>query len=403
VKNVSVSTVIRGNRDLFKEINSNLLLNIIRREGQVSRKQLTDISGLSVGAVSGIVSELLLRNWILEIGEGDYTGGRRQTLIKLNSKAGYAVGLKLMEQRAVVAITNFEAEIVHYQEESRVFAADPQALARSLAAIIKAALEQSQIPPDRFFGVGVGVAGAVETNKGIVHNSPFFGWHNVPLAELIEAEIQLPVYIENDVNTLTLTEQLFGAGRHYANFVVVTIGRGIGMGLVINNQLYRGFRGGAGELGHTILVQQQRDDSAVFTSLEDIAADPAVIGDSVRVLKNGSVSLDLNTVATLADQGEPWAQAALRRSGQMLGLGLANVVNILNPELVIISGEGIIAGDHRLAPMLEAMKQYSFNGLLDNVAVVIEATDDQAWARGAASLVISKVFESPMVEARSNG
>jgi N-acetylglucosamine repressor len=377
---------VRGNQDLIKAMNRSLLLNIIRREERISRKQLTELSGLSVGAVSGIVSELLLNNWILEIGEGDYTGGRRQTLIKLNPKAGYAMGIKVMETRIIGAITNFSGEIVHYWDETTGFPKHPDEFAKHLASSIQTALKKARLETNRLFGIGVGLAGHIQSTNGIVHYSPFFGWRNVPLAQLIHQHLQLPVYIENDVNTLTITEQLFGAGRHHTNFLVVTIGRGIGLGLVINGQLYRGSRGGAGEFGHTVIAQNPRE----FATLEDIAADPTMLAEAK--------TQSLQELVKAADAGDENARQILARSGEYVGAGLANLINILNPELLIVSGEGILAGDYRLQPMLESLKKHAFIGLVDEVQIIIEPTDDKAWARGAASLVISKVFESPMLE-----
>jgi N-acetylglucosamine repressor len=377
---------VRGNQDLIKAMNRSLLLNIIRREQRISRKQLAELSGLSVGAVSGIVSELLLNNWILEIGEGDYTGGRRQTLIKLNPKAGYAMGIKVMETRIIGAITNFSGEIVHYWDETTGFPKHPDEFAKHLASSIQTALKKARLETNRLFGIGIGLAGHIQSTNGIVHYSPFFGWRNVPLAQLIHQYLQLPVYIENDVNTLTITAQLFGAGRHHTNFLVVTIGRGIGLGLVINGQLYRGTRGGAGEFGHTILMKNAGD----YASIEDLAADPALLSEGK--------AQSLQDLVRAADAGDENARQVLARSGEYVGIGLANLINILNPELLIISGEGTLAGDYRLQPMLESLKQHAFIGLVDELEIIIEPTDDKAWARGAASLVISKVFESPTLE-----
>jgi predicted NBD/HSP70 family sugar kinase len=391
-----LNTFIRGNRDLIKDMNRNLLLNIIRQQGRISRKQLTEISGLSVGSVSGIVTDLLANDWIQEIGEGDYTGGRRQTIIKLNPTAGYAIGLKLMERRVIVAITNFESEILAYQE-AHYASTDPDALVAELHTIIETVLAQANVDRSKLLGLGVGVAGVVHSADGIVHYSPYFDWRDVPLAHLLTQRIELPVLIENDVNTLTLSEQLFGAGRHHSSFVVMTIGRGIGMGLVINNQLYRGVGGGAGEIGHTVLSNLMSQDGVTqFSTLEDLSSDPAVIAE-VRA-SHARVD-DLAAVIQLADVDDAVARRALARSGQLLGAGLANIVNILNPQLVIISGEGLIAGDYRLQPLLDTLKKYTFNGLMDDLEIVFEPTDDRAWARGAASLVISKLFESPMIDA----
>ncbi|GAB5491878.1 MAG: ROK family transcriptional regulator [Phototrophicaceae bacterium] len=385
-----MSTLIRGNRDLIKAMNRNLLLNIIRREGKISRKQLTDISGLSVGAVSGIITELLTNGWVLEVGEGDFTGGRRQTLIKLNAKAGYAVGLKLMEKRLVVAVSNFDGQVVYYQETRYDNQGNLAELVDTLAHVVKETLKESQVPIDKTFGIGIGLAGVIYSQTGIVHYSPFFGWRDVPLARLIEEHTQIPVYIENDVNTLTITEQLFGEGRQCNNFVVVTVGRGIGMGIVINGQLYHGAKGGAGEIGHTIIAQVS--DNTVnnsYASLESLASDPAIFNDDTDY-----ESILHETV------NSPELQAKLRQSGELLGVGLANVINILSPELVIVSGEGIAVGDYRIQPMLDSMRQHTFKGLLNDVDVVVVPTDDQVWARGAANLVLGKVFASPIVDAQ---
>ena len=384
-----MNTLLRGNRDLIKAMNRNLLLNIIRREGSVTRKHLTELSGLSVGAVSQIVNELLNQDLLLEQDDDEETGGRPRTTLRLNPAAGYALGLKLMENRVVAAVTNFETEVLYYRDYNFDFDDDPVNLSRILASVIEIALAEARVDRNLLFGVGIGLAGVIYAQTGVVHHSPFFGWRDVPLAQMIQERIHLPVYVENDVNTLTITEQLFGAGCNHNHFIVVTVGRGIGMGMVINGQLFQGAFGGAGEFGHTV-IQHAHDSTS---TLEDSAADPAMVAEVAG-------TKTLADVIEQADAGGPQAQQALAHSGTSLGIGLANLVNVLNPELIIVSGEGIAAGDYRLKPMLTALRQHTFNGLLDQVEIVIEPTDDRAWARGAASVVINKVFESPTIEAR---
>jgi N-acetylglucosamine repressor len=391
-----MKTLVRGNRDLIKAMNRSLLLNIIRREKQLSRTQLTDVSGLSVGAVSQITTELLEKNWLLETGEGDYTGGRRQTMLRLNPNAGYAIGVKLMENRVVCAVTDFASKILYHNNFVVNGSEYPNVTVDTIAAIVERTLVEAGVNRAQVFGVGIGLAGVIHPHTGIVHYSPFFGWRDFPLAQQVQKCLNLPVYVENDVNTLTLSEHLFGSGRHHDNFVVVTVGRGIGMGMVINGELYQGSRGGAGELGHIILnlplAREQGNDSG---TLEGLAADPAVI----RNAKLSVPDATLSDIVQAIENGHEAATDALTQSGEYLGVGLATLINILCPPLIIISGEGVVAGDYRLKPMFEAMRRYTFNGLLDDVEVVVEPTDDQAWARGAASLVIGKVFESPWIEA----
>lgn len=392
---------LRGNRDLIKAMNRSLLLNIIRQEGAISRTMLTDLSGLSVGAVSQIVTELLNNGWIYEGGEGDYTGGRRQTLLRLNADAGYAVGLKVMENRVIGAVTNLQSAVLHYAEIAIPPDRRPEAVSEALAEAVEQLIAESQVAHERLLGVGIGLAGVIYSQTGVVHYSPFFDWHDVPLAETLGARLNLPVYVENDVNTLTITEHLFGAGKHQANFVVLTIGRGIGMGMFINGQLYQGARGGAGEIGHLFLSTNDKP-----STLELLAADPAVIRQ--YAYRTGQANqaehgLSIAEIAARAAAGDAIAQDVLARSGDTLGMGLAAVVNILSPAMIIISGEGVLAGEYRLKPMQDALRRYTFNGLLDGVEVLIEPTDDQAWARGAAALAISKVFMSPLVERAAVG
>ncbi|MFN8528650.1 MAG: ROK family transcriptional regulator [Anaerolineae bacterium] len=398
-----MSTFVRGSKDLIKAINRNLILNTIRRHGALSRTQITEISRLSVGAVSQITNELLNEAWLLESGEGDYTGGRRQTLLRLNPDAGCAVGLKVMERRIVCALTDLEAKVLHYYELPMPTDQEPTHIASALAGAVEETVRQSGINASKLMGVGVGLAGITYPQSGIVHYSPYLGWTDVPLADLMRVRLHLPVYIENDVNTLTLSEQLFGAGRHIENFVVVTIGRGIGMGLVINHQLYQGAKGGMGELGHITF-----DPAGPICTcgkrgcLEAFAADPAVIAFVRQSRSTQDAPRTLEDVIALADAGDTLAQSALARSGEILGIGLSTVINMLCPSLLIINGEGIVAGDYRIGPMMKALKAHVFNGLLDDVQILIEKSDDQAWARGAASLVIGKLFESPLVEAGNN-
>ncbi len=395
-----MSTFVRGSKDLIKAINRNLILNTIRRHGALSRTQITEISRLSVGAVSQLTNELLDEAWLLEGGEGDYTGGRRQTLLRLNPDAGCAIGIKVMDRRIVCALTDLQSKVLHYHDLPMPIDTDVSHVAALLADAVEETVRSSGIERKKLLGVGIGIAGVIYPQQGIVHYSPYLGWRDVPLADLMRVRLQLPVYLENDVNTLTLAEQLFGAGRHIENFAVITIGRGIGMGLVVKHQLYQGARGGMGEIGHITF-----DPAGPVCScgkrgcLEAFAADPAVVA-YVRQSRSSETPPDsLEDVIALADAGDPLAVAALARSGEIVGIGLSTVINLLCPSMLIISGEGVIAGDYRVKPMLGALKAHTFNGLLDDVQVIIEPTDDHSWARGAASLVIGKLFESPLVEA----
>ncbi len=394
-----MGNIRRGDRDLIRAMNRNLILNAIRRHGPLSRTQLTELSGLSVGAVSQIVGELLDDAWIVEVGEGESTGGRPQILLRLNPTAGYAVGLKLMENRMICAVTNLEVDEQHYLEAPLTSRA-PQDVVAAVSNVVRRAILEAGITLRQVLGVGIGLAGVVNTRTGVVHYSPFFQWHELPIGEAIARELRLPVLVSNDVNTLTITEQLFGDGHDLENFVVATIGRGIGVGMVLHNQLYEGGPGGAGELGHiTLEAGGPPCDCGKRGCLEALAADPAVIRQVLAGWGTPDRALTLQDVVAAADAGDRVAREALAASGRYIGLGLSALVNVLCPALIIVSGEGVIAGDYRLQPMLEELRAHSFNGLFEHVRVLVKPSDDRTWARGAAGLVVGKFFESPLVKA----
>jgi N-acetylglucosamine repressor len=399
-----VDVQIRTNRDLNKEMNRKLILNIIRRYAPLSRTRLIELSNLSAGAISQITGDLLEKRWILEAGEHQSTGGRRQVLLRLNPDAGAALGIKLMEDRVVCAITDLETRVLNCSTYPLHTRGSPTAVSEALIAIIKECIAASRFPAEHFLGVGIGLAGIVDPQTSIVHYSPYFDWKDIPLAPMIQSRIHLPVFIENDVNTLTLSEQLFGLGRHIENFAVVTIGRGIGFGLVVNNGLYQGAHGGVGEIGHMVMdVSGPACDCGKRGCLEALAADPAVIKAAEKHLAHGVPSflvspLTMNVLKRAADAGDTLARKVLAQSGTYIGIALANMLNLLSPSLLIISGEGVAAGEHRIEPMMKAIREHTLNGLLDNVQITIQITNDQEWAQGAASLVIGKVFESPLVD-----
>ncbi len=312
-----------------------------------------------------------------------------------------------MENRVVCAVTDLEATVLNYVERPLPNAPDPATVADFLTQIVVYALYDADISREKVRGVGVGLAGVINSDAGIVHYSPFFHWQDIPLAKMVSERLSLPVYLENDVNTLTITEQLFGPGHGVANFVVMTIGRGIGLGMVMNHQLYRGHKGGVGELGHiTLVADGPACDCGKRGCLEAFAADPAMLRLVEDAIAQGA-DTSLTAPATIAAvkqaaaQGDPLACDILAQSGYYLGLGLSSVVNLFCPSLIIISGEGVTAGSQRLDAMFETLQANTFNGLLDDVDIQIKPADDQAWARGASGLVVGKIFESPLTETES--
>lgn len=402
----------RGNRDLIKEINANLVLNIIRSQGPLSRTEISRLSGLSLATVSGITSKLIDRTLVDEIGEGESTGGRRPMLLRLNNEAGYVVGVKLREHQITTVLTDLDANVVHQHTSSIVPDYEaiterdiaPDQAMNGIADAVEATIRDSGIDRALVLGVGLGMAGLVDGDSGVCRYSPFFGWRDVQLSEPLSEAIDLPVHLENNVNTLTIAEQWFGYGHGSDHFVVATVGRGVGAGIVMNGQFCRGALGGAGEFGHITLVEDGPPCSCGKRGcLEALASDPAVVRQARAAIALGertsltdTESLSLETIVSAAEAGDDVAQTLLADSGRWLGIGIATLVNILNPELLIIAGEGVAAGDWRLTPLREALQAHVFNGLADTLEIVVEPSGDETWARGAACVVLGELFRSPV-------
>src|SRR5260221_1418180 len=314
----------RGNRNLMRAINRNLVLNVIHSSGPLSRTDIARQSGLGNATVSEITGELVTSGLVEEVGEGESTGGRRPPFFRLNPEAGDVVGVKVMERSLTCAVTDLNANVIAHHLTPLGNDHRLTVIQNVLIKAIESAVDIAKIGYKRVIGIGIGLAGLIDPQQGLIRYSPFFEWRNVNFAEALEVHFDLPVYLENDVNTLTIAEQWFGHGRDVDHFAVVTVGRGIGSGIVTNGQFCRD---AAGEIGHTtLLLDGPRFDCGKQSCLEAVAADPAVVREVKQRLSLGAESslrsvssLSFDTIITAADAGDSLAIDSLARSGYCLG------------------------------------------------------------------------------------
>lgn len=389
-----MNPIPRGNRDLIRSINRSILLNVIKTEGEVSRVALAHMTGLSAATVTTITGQLIQEGLVFEKATGDSTGGRPPIMLALNPRGGFVIGIKLMEGTVVGAITDLNASIL---AKDAIELSDTQVntSVETLVVLVNRLVQQAGIKKKQLMGVGIGLAGVVDFAQGIVKQNPIFGWKNINLRELLEARMRVPVYIDNDVNTLTLGEKWLEPGKPEDNFIVITLGRGIGMGIVINGQIYRGKGGGAGELGH-IMVDPEgpRCDCGRKGCLETLLSDRALIAEARRDISS-DVS-DLDDLIARMKAGNQDAALIFTKAGQHLGHQIANLVNLFDPKLIIISGEGIRMGDVFFSAMRSTFEEGVMPGLAEDTEIRVNSWGNDIWALGAASLVIAEIFISPI-------
>lgn len=389
----------RANRKLIRAINRSAVLNTVKTHGPISRTDVARLTGLSAATISGITSDLITSNLIFEKEAGSSSGGRRPILLALNPRGGFVVGLKLAETNITAALTDLEANVIA-KDTCELNGHSLQEVLNCIAKTVTTLKDKSKIHEDLLLGVGIGLAGIIDAESGVLRHSPIFGWRDIPLKSALQERLNAPVYVDNDVNTLTLTEQWFGAGQAVENFLTVTIGRGVGLGIVIHGKLYHGARGGAGEFGHTVVDPHgPLCDCGNRGCLETLIADPWLIRQANDVFNQGSEPKEISSVdalVELAEEGNTAALAIFSKAGDALARALANLINVLSPKLIIISGEGVRAGDFLFKSMYASIEKYVMPGLLEDTEVRIDVWDDDAWARGAAGLVLRELFESPI-------
>jgi len=383
-----------GNRELMRDINRNLVLTLIKNRDPISRTELAVETGLAQATVTHIVRDLLEAGLVREVASGPSTGGRRPILLEIDPAGGYALGLKLTPQAITLALTDLDGNIVRRDVAAAVNPRDLSAYLARLEAVIVESIQKSAIAEEKLIGIGIGLPGFIDHQAGACRHSALFGWHEVPLRELLEKCFAAPVVLDNDVNTLVLYEALFGSGRRLNDFLVVTVGRGVGMGAYANGRMVRGGRGGAGEFGH---IPVQPDGPLCNCGnrgcLEALISDPALKAQAQAARLPVQTDEDL---LALAQAGDATARHIYATAATWLGRGLATLVNIFNPTHLIVSGEGARASQFLMQPMQEALKAHAFDGLADNLSLIVEPLEDYSWARGAASLALSELFSSPI-------
>ncbi len=393
-----------GNRKLIRDLNRSTVLNTILAKGPISRAALAQSIGLSPASITNLTAELLEQGLILETKHGESSGGRRPILLEINPNGGFVIGIKLTEKQVIGALTDLSAEVLSNQI-TPLAGTEPAQIVGYVSESVVDLLSEADVSRSRLRGVGVGMAGVVDTERGISRQHPFFGWRDVPLGAMLRERLGTLVHIDNDVNALTLAELLYGAGQGVDDFLTVTIGRGVGLGIVIGGQLYRGARGAGGEFGH-IVVEPNGPlcDCGKRGCLEALVGERALLREAREAADRDELP-PVETIEDLADagfSGDAIAGEIFANAGRTLGREIANLVNVFNPELILISGEGTRMGDLIFQAMYSAIDEHAMPTLKDDTEVRIDPWGDDAWAVGAASLVLREFFASPIHRRTAN-
>jgi glucokinase-like ROK family protein len=339
----------------MREVNRSIVLDIIRRGGKVSRTDLAKRSSLTKPTVSAIVDDLIARGIVQEVGFGKTvaTGGRRARLLEFNDASAAYLGLRFGVHHTTVAIADARGEVRAVKEAPTVYG-DPHASIRSALELFDPALAEAGLPRERLASVGVTVPGMVDTRTGKVALAPNLGWSDVPIRELLQQALELPVVVHNVTNAGAIAEGRIGAAKGARSYVWVYVGHGLGAGIVIDGQLFSGTKGFSGEIGHCPIVDDGPlcscglrgclETLASGKAIERIAAE-AARGSEPTLLSAQASPFDAQVVLEAARDGDAVSQRILRQVGQHLGVGLSYLINVLDPELLVLGGRVMEASD----------------------------------------------------------
>jgi predicted NBD/HSP70 family sugar kinase len=387
----------------MRAINRFTILHAIRDVGTISRIELSRRTGLSQATVTAITAELLRDGMLLEQERGKSLGGRRPVPLTLNPQGAYTVGVHLSVDRINVVLMNLQANIINdHLEMLDTTNLQVEPVVEKLVQAVHTCLWEADFSKKQISGIGVAMPGLIDSRTGVVHYIPNYQWQNVNLADLLSRQMNIPVYVENSANTLAIFEQWFGAGRGVDNFLLITIENGIGMGMVVNGQLFRGARGIAGEFGHMVVEENgplcRCGDRGC---LEAISGNNAILNLAVEAARRGEWSpedmenITIVEVREAAMSGNPAINEIYNRAGRVLGRGISNLYKLLDPEKIILSGKGVLAKKLLFDPMSQTLhKEISFDGNR-RTRLFVQEWQPSNYARGAGALVLQEVYESP--------
>ncbi|HZR40638.1 MAG TPA: ROK family transcriptional regulator [Ktedonobacteraceae bacterium] len=401
MKRVQKSTVLDVRR-----INRSTVLRLIYLGQSMSRQELSQHSGLSSATVTNVVVELLQEGIVIESGIEASQGGRPRSILTINPRYGYFVGVEIGE--TLLHIELFDLTLHKLGSVSYTLALgenQPDQVVQYIQQGVNATLANADLPLEKVIGIGIGVGGLVEQAEQVYAYLPDWGWHSVPLAALLEKRLHIPVYLDNAAKAMAQAESLFGAGQEYEHSAVLLVGIGIGAGIIVDGSLYRGAGNSAGEWGHTTIELDGRlCRCGSYGCLEAYAGAPGIINRfreaaPQSLLFQGDTNQESNqehvvaAIVTAARNGDPAAIQVLKDTAHYLGAGIANLINLFNPQLIILGGwVGMAIGEYILPELRQFAARYALKLPFSATRIELSQLGQDAVAMGAATLALEQLL-----------
>ena len=356
------------------------ILSLYLLNDSYSIADISDEIGISIPTSTKLVQELISEGFLQDMGKQGTTGGRRPSIYGLNPEAGYFVGVDVARQHIHVAITDFKGNLKSFVQDIEFVLQSNADSFKLICGMVKDITAQQGISWDSVLGVGVSLSGRVNPEEG--YSLTYFVRDDLPLKAIFQNELKVPVNIENDSRAMTFGEYLYDEeARHEDNMLFINLSWGLGMGMILDGKLYYGKSGFSGEIGHFPLLDNDKicrcgkigclETGASGSALHRIIIDELEAGKASCLAPkfHSGESITLEDILNAIKEEDVLSIDAMGRVGEALGRGIAGLINIFNPGLVVVGGRLIVGGDYLMFPIKTAVKKQSLNKVSSDTVI----------------------------------
>lgn len=385
----------------IRKRNLSQVLNLIRQKGAVSRAGIVRQTGLSATTVSSLVNILLDSGFVKESGRGQSSGGRPPILLKFNYTFRHVLGVDMGATHITAVAMDLAGNVISRQSRKLDVIDHPDGAIAMICHLVKWVMSETNLSLPQVLGMGITIPAPLAGDSLNQITTIYMPkWDGRNLIEEIQSSFDLPIYLDNDANAGAIAEKWWGKGQGYENLAYIKLGIGVGSGLIIKNQIFRGPGGTAGEIGHTTInVDGPLCRCGNRGCMESYVGVPAVIEEVGQQLVDvhpgwkPSSTLTIEDITEAALAGDPVYRAVIERTGTYLGIAIANLVNLFNPELIIIGGDLAAAEEPLLKTIQRSVKRRAMPKAANEVHITTSKLGNDVVAMGAATLVIQNAFQ----------
>ena len=384
---------------------SHRLLRLLWEEQAISRAEIARRADLSRSTVSDAVTPLLASGLIVESGIGASRGGRRPIVLTFQDDAHVLVGIDIAFAEVRVVVTDLRGRLLAQRQTAHPVGADPVGTRTLLVAMVDEALADTGVPPSRLLGIGVALPSPVDPRQPArVHPLALPAWQGRHGLELLESRYGVPVFVDNDANLGALAERWWGAARGIDDFTYIKLATGVGSGHMIDGRIYRGGSGVAGEIGHLTIDPNglpcncgNRGCLGTYVGSEALVARARTLAPQVPGTRLLLETLTVTAIEEAALAGDPLAIQLMHEAAEVLGIAVAGVLNLLNPQVVILDGGLARLEEQLLQPLRETVMRRTFVSAVASASIRSSTLGTFGVALGAATLLLMEALRDPML------